>query len=154
VRAALVGRQRGWCSQVCRKRASRARRQLPLWGEELLDTADTLGPADQESQRGSQTRIAATLAVMSYRIDATYRPYSNAELLSDDEMDRRVHRFRSALGPDDRANGNPDLLVVTVIVSAESDDEARMIGAERLQEALDKADLRTFQTINLDVTRI
>jgi hypothetical protein len=43
---------------------------------------------------------------------------------------------------------------VTVIVSAESDDEARMIGPERLQEALDKTDLVAFQTINLDVTGI
>lgn len=97
----------------------------------------------------------ATLEGMSYRIDATYRPYSNAELLSDDEMNRRVERFRAALGPEDRANGKPDILVVTVVISADSDDEARMLGAERLGSAQDKADLdRTFQTINLEVTRI
>jgi hypothetical protein len=38
---ALFGRQRAWCSEVCRKRASRARRQLRLWGDESSDASDS-----------------------------------------------------------------------------------------------------------------
>lgn len=90
---------------------------------------------------------------MNFRADAEYVLISNAEPLSEEAMDKAVESFRGALGPDDRAHGRPDLLVVTASVSAESEVEARGLAAERLQDALDAADLYgTLRTQRLDIT--
>lgn len=97
----------------------------------------------------------ATLEAMNYGIDATYRPYSNAEPLSDEEMKKAIDAFRDALGPDVRAHGRPDLLVVNDKLSADSEDEARMMAAERLQDALDRSGLYgILRTQRLDVTQV
>jgi hypothetical protein len=109
---------------------------------------------EKDRQSTSEPSCAYPRSV-DYRAEATFKIISNAEPLSEEEMERRMDAFRLDLGPANRAQGKPDILVATMYLSADSDDAARAFAAERLQHALDDAGLYgIFQTRVLEVSEV
>jgi hypothetical protein len=92
---------------------------------------------------------------MRYRAEATYRIVSETVTLDDEAMRRRMAMFLRALGPGDRALGEPDIIVAVLFVSADSEDDAERLASERLRGALDAANLSAlFWPRRLEVTKL